>query len=258
MENIKEINLAEIMSALLRKLWLIVLCAVLAGALMYAYTANFITEMYKSRITVYVNNTVVVNESTAYNISASDLATSQRLVLTYINILKSDRVLDEVAAKVGRGVSAAYIRGMMTAAALDETEVFEVVISSSDPKLAHDIAKTIGEIAPNIIGEIVSGSSTSIIDWPKVATVPYAPNKTRNTTIGMIIGAVLAACVVILQTLLDVRVKSEEDLALISSAPVLGLIPDLAMESKDQYGYSGYKYTAYKASSGSKEGGSGV
>ncbi len=258
MENIKEINLAEIMSALLRRLWLIVLCAVLAGALMYGYTANFITEMYKSRITVYVNNTVVVNESTAYNITASDLATSQRLVLTYINILKSDRVLDEVAAKVGRGVSAAYIRGMMTAAALDETEVFEVVISSSDPKLAHDIAKTIGEVAPDIIGEIVSGSSTSIIDWPKVATAPYAPNRNRNTAIGMIVGAVLAVCVVVLQTLLDVRVKSEDDLANISGAPVLGLIPDLAMESKDQYGYSGYKYSAYKAGGSSKDGGSGV
>ena len=43
-------------------------------------------------------------------------------------------------------------------------------------------------------------------------------------------------------------VKGEEDLALISSAPVLGLIPDLAMESKDSYGYSGYKYSAYRTS----------
>ena len=50
-----------------------------------------------------------------------------------------------------------------------------------------------------------------------------------------------------MEVLLDVRVKGEEDLALISNAPVLGLIPDLAMESKDSYGYSGYKYSAYSA-----------
>lgn len=255
MENIKEINLAEIMSALLRKLWLIVLAAVIVGALVYGYTANFVTPMYKSRITVYVNNTVAMLNSNNVSVTASDLATSQRLVLTYINILKSDKVLDEVAKKINEDpeynfknkLTGTQIKYMLTAASLDETEVFEVVISSSNPKLAAAIAHEIGVIAPDIIKDIVVGSSTSIIDDAKVATAPYAPNKRTNTTIGMIAGAVLAACAVILQTLLDVRVKSEEDLALISNAPVLGLIPDLAMESKDHYGYSGYKYKAYKA-----------
>lgn len=251
MENIKEINLAELLSALLRKLWLVVLCAVVAGALVYAYTANFVTPMYRSRITVYVNNTIVTNNSNNLSISATDLATSQRLVATYINILKSDRVLDPVAEKVGGGLTAASIRSLMAAAALDETEVFEVQVSHSDPKMAAKIANTIAEVAPEKIEDIVAGSSTKIIDNAKVAARPFSPNKSRNTTFGMIAGAVLAICFIVLQTLLDVRVKGEEDLALISNAPVLGLIPDLAIETKDSYGYSGYKYSAYKANNDS-------
>lgn len=247
MENIKEINLAELFSALLRKIWLIVLCAVVAGALVYAYTVNFVTPMYRSRITVYVNNTISTNSGNNHSISATDLATSQRLVATYINILESNRVLDPVAEKVGHGLTASHIRSMMAAAPMDETEVFEVQISSSNPQMAATIANKIAEVAPAIIEEIVVGSSTKIIDNAKVAAAPYAPSKSRNTTFGMIGGAVLAVCVVVLQTLLDVRVKGEEDLALISNAPVLGLIPDLAMESKDSYGYSGYKYSAYSA-----------
>lgn len=245
MENIKEINLAELLSALVRKIWLVVLCAMLAGALVYAYTVNFVTPMYRSRITVYVNNTVVTNGNN--QISATDLATSQRLVATYINILESNRVLDPVAEKVGRGLTASHIRAMMAAAPMDETEVFEVQISSSDAKLAATIANAIAEVAPEKIEEIVVGSSTKIIDYAKVAASPYSPNRSRNTTFGMIGGALLAACIVVLQTLLDVRVKGEEDLALISNAPVLGLIPDLALESKDSYGYSGYKYSAYSS-----------
>lgn len=251
MENIKEINLAELLSALLRKLWLIVLCAVVAGALTYFYTANFIEPIYRSRITVYVNNTAVENNNHNNNsISATDLATSQRLVATYINILKSDRVLQPVADSVGGGVTPSYIRSLMTASSLEETEVFEVVIAHSDPELAAKIANAIADVAPDHIAEIVEGSSTKIIDRAKVASIPYSPNKSRNTFIGIFAGAVLAACFVILQTLLDVRVKGEEDLAQISNAPVLGLIPDLAMESKDSYGYSGYKYSAYKAGTG--------
>lgn len=240
MENIKEINLAELVSAVVRKIWLIVLCAVIAGGLAYTYTSNFITPLYRSRVTIYVNNTVMVNSSNNVAISASDLATSQRLVLTYVNILKSDRVLDKVAESIGGGLSAGYIRSLMTAGSLEETEVFEVYISHSDPKLAARIANAIAEVAPAEIANIVEGSSTKIIDKAKVAGAPYTPNKTRNTTYGIAVGAVLALCAILLQTLLDVRVKGEEDLAMLSSAPVLGLIPDLAVEIKGEYGYKGY------------------
>lgn len=240
MDNIKEINLAELISAVVQKIWLIVLCAVIAGGLSYTYTSNFITPLYRSRVTIYVNNTVMVNSSNNLAISASDLATSQRLVLTYVNILKSDRVLDKVAESIGGGLSAAHIRSMMTAGSLEETEVFEVYISHSDPQLAARIANAIAEVAPAEIANIVEGSSTKIIDRAKVAGSPYTPNKTRNTTYGIAIGAVLALCAILLQTLLDVRVKGEEDLAMISSAPVLGLIPDLAVEIKGEYGYKGY------------------
>lgn len=250
MENIKEINLAELLSALIRKLWLILLCAVIAGALTYVYTANFIQPMYRSRITVYVNNTMENSNINNNSISATDLATSQRLVATYINILKSDRVLQPVADSIGGGISASYIRSLMTASSLEETEIFEVIISHNDPRLAAQIANAIADVAPENIAEIVEGSSTKIIDRAKVASVPYSPNKSRNTLFGIFGGALIAACFVILQTMLDVRVKGEEDLAQISNAPVLGLIPDLAMETKGSYGYSGYKYSAYKAGTG--------
>ena len=263
MENIKEINLAELLSALLRKVWLIVLCAVVAGALVYAYTVNFVTPMYQSRITVYVNNTVITNANNNLSISATDLATSQRLVATYINILESNFVLDpvaeEVTKEVGYKLTASHIRSMIVAAPMDETEVFEVRVSNADPQLASKIANKIADVAPEKIEEIVVGSSTKIIDRAKPAASPYSPIKSRNTTFGMIGGALIAVCVVVLQTLLDVRVKGEEDLALISTAPVLGLIPDLALESKDSYGYSGYKYSAYssaykaESNSGSEE-----
>ena len=260
MENIKEINLSELLSALLRKIWLIVLCAVTAGALFYGYTANFMTEMYRSRITVYVNS----SQGNTLNISATELATSQRLVLTYIEMVKSETVLEEVEKELalsnstGKTLSAAQIKSMITSAPLEETEIFEVVVSSSDPQLSCDVANAIGKVAPGKIEEFVKGSSTTIIDWAKPAKAPYAPSKTRNMTIGMVVGAVVAVCVVVLQTLLDVRVKSEEDLAQISSAPVLGLIPDLAMDNKDQHGYTGYKYSSYKAENSNSGGGGGA
>lgn len=243
MENIKEINLSELAAALLKKAWLIVVCAIIAGGLTFAYTANFITPLYRSSVKIYVNNRQSTSQSTG--ITSSDLATSQRLVATYINILRSDTVLQKVANTVKENhnldVSASSIRGMMSADALGETEVFEVYISNANPEHAAIIANAVAEVAPDEITYFVEGSSTKIVDYATPSRYHYTPNKTKNTAIGMLVGAIAAACFIVLQTLLDVRIKNEEDLAALSKAPVLGMIPDLTMEVKGDYSYREYR-----------------
>ncbi len=235
MERAKEINITQLLQALLKKWWLIVVCAILFGILAFVYTDNFVTPYYSARVTVYVNNT---KESVnTLGVSASDLATSQRLVATYLNILKSNTVLSKVAEAVGSGVQAGQIRGMMTAQSLDDTEVFQVNISNADPYMAAKIANAVADVAPAEIAGIIDGSSTKIIDYADVPVAPYTPNTSRNTAIGIIMGIVLACAIVVLQTLLDVRIKSEEDLAQLSKVPVLGKIPDLTADIKDHYGY---------------------
>lgn len=246
MNNMKEINLSQIFSALLRKAWLIVVCAVLAGTVAYVYTANFIAPLYRSSISIYVNNTVKVENPNS--VSANDLVTSQELVRSYVTILESDNVLSVVAEQVGHGVTPGYIRAGMSAYSLNETEIFEVAISDTNPKMAARIANAIADVAPIKIPEIKIGSSAVIIDRAEVAGAPYTPNRSRNTVMGIGVGAVIAVAIIVLQVMLDVRIKSEEDLAAISDAPVLGLIPDLVVDkSNAQYGYSGYKYSAYKS-----------
>lgn len=242
--KIKEINITEMASAIMQKIWLVILCAVLCGAATFFYTASFVTPLYRSSVSIYVNNTTAQVNSNSNGISASDLATSQRLVNTYINILTSDTVLSKVAETADLGISGGRIRAMMSASAMGETEIFQVFISHPDPKIAAQIANAVAEVAPAEIANIVEGSSTKIIDYAKVAGSPYTPNKTTNTTYGMIAGALIAVVIIVLQVLLDVRVKSEEDLAGISNAPVLGLIPDLAMEIRGDYSYKGYGYKA--------------
>jgi capsular polysaccharide biosynthesis protein len=238
-KKVREIRLSEILNALLKMAWLIVLCTIIGAVIAFIYTVNFVTPLYSSSITLYVNNT---RSTTITNgISASDLTTSQMLVSTYVNILETDRVLEkvsDVAAREGIDASPAEIRKMMTAGALDETEVFKVYISHADPYAAQKIANAIAEVAPDEITDIVDGSSTKIVDGAKVAQKPYTPNRMENMLIGAAVGLLLSAAFVVLQMLLDVRVKNEEDLEQISTMPVLGMIPDLAAEIKDQYGYA--------------------
>ncbi len=237
MEQAKQLNFQEIFYALLRKIWLIVLCAAILGAGAFIFTHHFITPMYQAKVTIYVNNSSSNAEDLINTITSSDLSTAQKLVTTYVTILKSDTVLEKVTEEVGGNLSIGSIRGMMTAAAVDKTEVFEVKISNADPALAAKIANTIAAVAPGEIANIVEGSSTKIIDYAKVPSAPYTPNTLNNTIIGAAGGALLAIFFILAQVVLDVRVKGEEDLAMLSPAPVLGMIPDFEFGNKNGYGY---------------------
>lgn len=229
-----DLDLRVLLFALMRKLWLIVLCAVILGAAAYGYTEYFVTPMYRASVSIYVNNNKVNMEGTSATLTVSDLNTAQRLVSTYVTILKSDRVLDKVAQELDVELSASQIRGMISAESVDETEVFEVQISNADPVLAAQIANAIAAVAPDEIAEIVTGSATKIIDYARVPAAPYSPSITRNIVLGMAIGVILAVLIVILEVLMDVRVRDEADIVRISDAPILGRIPDFALDDKGE------------------------
>ena len=232
MEARREIDLKQIGVALLKRAWLIALCAIIVAGAVFVYSKIAIKPQYQAQISLYVNNT---NAGQINGISSSDLATSQRLVQTYITILKSDTVLDAVSAQLGLNVSAGQLRGMITTDNPEGTEVFTVRVTDYNAARARDIANAIADVAPGVITDIVEGSSTKVIDRAKTPGAPCAPNSTRNGMIGGIIGAMVVCLLIVLRTLLDVRIKSEEDLAKICSAPVLGNIPDFNIQAKTSY-----------------------
>lgn len=252
MEKTKEINLQEMLYAILNKIWLVVIAALVGGILMFVYTSYFVTPMYSASVTMYVNNSTKLNGDDMINyITSSDLATSERLVTTYVSILKSNTVMEKVSDNVmettGIRIPAVTIRNAMSAGAVSETEVFTVRISYSDPKMAATIANAIATVAPDEIGTIVEGSSTKVIDYAKVPTAPYSPNTTTNVALGLVGGIVFAIVLIVIMEMLDVRVRGEEDLAQLSDAPVLGVIPDFDVE-----GEKGYTYTAKKTADNSE------
>lgn len=232
MNKTRELDLRLLLLALMRKLWLIVLCAVIIGAAAFGYTKYFVTPMYRASVTIYVNNNRLNVEGSTATLTTSDLSVAQRLVSTYVITLKSDRVLNKVAQELDVKLSASQIRGMISAEAVDNTEVFNVTITNADPALAAQIANAVAKVAPDEISEIVVGSSTKIIDYATVPKAPSSPNVMRNTALGAVIGIVLAAVIAILQELLDVRVREEQDVTRLSEAPILGRIPDFALDDK--------------------------
>ncbi len=96
-EDETEIDMSKMLHYYLQN-WL----ALIAGALVCALaallvTVIFITPEYQSSVTVYVNNTTSTQGMEA--ITGTNLNAAQQLVSTYVNIIKSDTVLEEVIEK---------------------------------------------------------------------------------------------------------------------------------------------------------------
>ena len=253
MQDFSEIDLKQLLLALIHKAWLLVLCALIAGGIAYVYTANFITPLYRASVSIYVNNASPQAGNGSY-ISGSDLATAQRLVNTYVNIIRSNTVLEKVAQQSGMDITAEQIRSMMTAGAVEDTEIFEIYITSPEPELSAHLANTIAEVAPGKISNFLEGSSTKIIDYAQVPQFRSYPSYRQNVLLGLCVGGALGVAYVVLRTILDVRIKSEEDLERLFDLPVLGAIPDFA-DTKKGGGYYG-RY-GYHSEGGRKKDGKG-
>ncbi len=230
MNETVEIDLRGLFKVLLKRAWIIVLCAIILGSAVLMYTVNFVAPQYKASVTIYVNNNS--SKDTSY-ISSSDLAVALRLVTTYVNIIQSNTVLDKVIAETNLALTTDQVRSMISAEVVGETEMFKVTVTTPYPQMSMDLANAIAAIAPDEIAEIIEGSSAKIIDYARLPKGSSSPNYTTNTILGAAAGAVLAIVVIVLQNMLDVRIKNEEDLEKICSVPVLGVIPDLANDKKD-------------------------
>ena len=244
-EEFVEIDVKRLLDAVLHKGWLIALAAVLCAVLSLLGTIFFITPQYESSAMFYVNNSDISLGNTSLSLTASDITASRGLVDTYIVILKTRETMNDVIDYAGINRTYAEIMNMVTAEAVEETEVFQITVTSPDPGEAEKIANSIAYILPKRISSIVDGTSAKIVDSAVVPSAPSSPSYTVNTIVGFLLGLVLTVVVVILQEMFDVTIRSEEDITNLCKHPVLAAVPDMASQGKGGY-YYGYGETGKK------------
>ena len=234
-----EINLLELLQLLLRRAQVIIICTLLFGLIAYAGTCFLITPQYQASTTLYVNNSVTRENSTT--ISQNDLNASTHLVDTYSAIIKSRTLLTEVIEKAGVDIKVDELQDQITTSSLNDTEVFRVFVQNPDPRAAARIANAIAEVAPDQIADIVEGSSVKIVDYAEIPTKIASPNYRRNAVIGMMMGMVLSAAVIVFRAMLDTSIRSEADFSQ-WEYPILSTIPDLDEARKKKNRGYGYGY----------------
>ena len=217
-----ELSLSEIFSILMKRIWLIAICLILGTAVTFAVTEYFIDEEYTASVSMYAAPN---NQDVDVYASLSELNYAQQVVNTYIEILKTKTFMESVARVSGLGYSIDDLEKMVEINAVNETEIFEVQVTSTDPEASFLLANTIAKLAPQKIIEIKDTDAVRIVDPAKLPTEPSAPNVLLNTIIGFALGLVIGIMIAFLLEMLDKRVKDEDDILKHYEVPILGMVP---------------------------------
>ena len=244
-----QIDLLEYCKALLAQWWMLLLSAIVGGALFLGYTWFMVEPTYQASCTMYAVNSVTLG-SARVSISSADISATRSLLTTYGVILKSRLTLEEVIEKAGVNYSTGKLSSMIASSAVSNTEILQITVTSTDPTEACLIANTIAEVLPEKITKIVKASSVEIVDLAVVPSKAADPDYMKNTAIGALLGLILcAAAILLFQFLLNDTIESEDWVrdTFKDVAPVIGRIPLSGDAKADKYGYGydyGYNYSS--------------
>ena len=215
-----EIDLIELFFALKKRI-LVILAALLAGAVIVGvYTKAFITPMYSATSTMLV----LTKETTLT--SLADLQIGSQLTSDYSMLITSRTVLQDVVDELNLDMDYKELKSSISINNPTDTRILEITVTNSDPKMCKTIVDDLAKTASKFIGEQMEVTEPKIIEEGEVPTDKISPNTTKNIMIGALAGLVLSAGVVVLITLMDDTIKTEEDIERYLGLSTLASVPD--------------------------------
>ncbi|MDD4850391.1 MAG: Wzz/FepE/Etk N-terminal domain-containing protein [Gemmiger sp.] len=227
-EDYETIDLLELLNVVRRHLLLLVLCAVAAAAVGFAFSKFLIVPQYRASALMIVNT----RQDTTANVTSDQINSAQKLVSTYSIIVKSDTVLQPVVDNLGLDMSCAELKERVNVSAVDDTQVMQIAVEDGNPEWARQVVEQITTIAPAVIVEKVEAGSAKVISQATVTAQPVSPNVPRNTALAGLVGLVLCLGVIFLREFLDNKIKTEEDIKKYLDLTVVGVIPVYAEGKK--------------------------
>ena len=255
-EGIYEVSVSELLGAVLKKWWIVVIALVLGAVMMFAYTQYLVIPMYKTtaRLGVHTtddNTTAVGDANFGYVISrdCADVITGNVVLRNAADKLNAYDFPENNNMKY-REYTADVLATMVSAESYTDSKFFTVSVTSMYPEEARIVAeKVIEAFSEGVSREDLlakGGAECKVVHMPTTPKTPISPNKTLNVMIGAIIGVLISCVAVIIAHFSSNRLQSEEWLIVNygEDIPLLAVIPDA---SSTEYRYDKKYYSSKKS-----------
>ncbi|MDO4330994.1 MAG: Wzz/FepE/Etk N-terminal domain-containing protein [Lachnospiraceae bacterium] len=234
-----EIDLKELFFELKKRWWMILVAMILGAGAFGAYSKFVMVPQYKSTSMVYV-----LSKETTLT-SLADLQIGSQLTKDYSVIVTSRPVLQQAIDNLGiYNMSYRDLRKKLTIDNPSDTRIMSLTVTDKDPYTAKALVDSVAQTSSQYIAEIMEMTPPKIVEDGEIPTVQSSPNTKKNAAIGGLLGAVLVGGIIVLMTIMNDTIKTEDDIERYLGLSLLASIPD--RDGKDGKGYGRYgKYSRY-------------
>lgn len=223
--NEETIELRELLEILLKRKLLIIIMTVLCTVAGGLYSVFLITPMYQSETTMMVNGAKNMTDI-ASSLDIGSINLSQKLVVTYGEIVKSRIVLEQTIDSLKLDMTYGQLLRKTTAQQVGGTEILKIAVQDENPEQAAVIANKISDVFVKEVMRILKVNNVETIDKAIPIEKPVNVKTALNIAIAMILGLMLGVFIAFVLEYMDNTIKTENDVQKYLDLPVLGLIPD--------------------------------
>ena len=224
------IDLLELAKVILKKIWILIICAAVGAASGYAYTKLFIPYKYQasSMIYIYTKTTSVT--------SLADLQVGSALSVDFQTIAKTREVVDAVRDELGLDCTYENLVGRIKVESPTNSRILKITVEDTDPVMAANISNSLSNQLRLRIADIMDTDAPSIVSRAVVPSAPIGPSAVKNGCIVALVLVVLAVGILTLIFITDDTIKTEEDVNKYLGLNVIAVVPIVPSLSKSRSG----------------------
>ena len=218
-EEAGTVEFQDYVALLKRRWWVLVLCVVLGGVGAQVATSRQL-KTYGSQVTFFLSDANGRPVSTLIATSAQTRFTS------YSTLVASQPLTLLVRKQVGLGAPGWSV----SATGVPSTIFFRLTTTAHDPAFAYRVAKAYATAFPAYISTFEGtssgdGNTLRVLEPPGYNPTLLGPNRTRNLTVGVGLGLVVALGLLLLLEALDNKVRDVAELEELTGVGVAASVP---------------------------------
>lgn len=225
----KQLTINDILKMFLSHIKLIVIMALVGAIAAFSFVKLFVDEIYTAQALLLVQNdgsfssevsSAVNSDSESEKVDTKDITDSVMFTTVCQTLFTTDPDMTKLFAGCKVSISA-----------IEESFFITVVVSSTDPDKAANVANQLTEQAPQVVEKYFEDKGK--VDTVYAASIPSAPSSPdvkKFVIMGLLAGLVLALGLSFLIEIVDTTIKPNDDLYEIYDIPVFAEIVDFEVE----------------------------
>lgn len=230
----REIDLIEFIQFVIRRWWLLAGLCIISILIAHFYSTNVVMPVYQAEATVFMGKEPVTEDGEKEElnkITISMFQVTSQLVNDYEQMLKTRQIADDVIKKMNLNMPVGAFSNSLYIEPVAESRFAKVGFIHNNPQIAADVANELSKQLSVVAEEIVGFDNISIIDNAIEPMNPIGPRTLMNMAVAGFIGLISGFLIIIIQLLINNKIKKQEDIEKFVGLPILAVIPKLKGES---------------------------